>query len=159
MNFKLCTYFALRNFQNDKNELSIWVQINIFTKKSYFSPNHIDIKSIQQMSKCIYFDATEATETYLLTHMIHLMMKNNLIHVSVISYKIYLISEGSSVNFMQKSWELSKHIKNSVVGYYQLGYCMQISREPVLSNICQQWQFQVDTCKIGVRIVPQNSRF
>ena len=47
----------------------------------------------------IYFDATEATETYLLTHMIHLMMKNNLIHVSVISYKINLISAGRSVNF------------------------------------------------------------
>ena len=51
------------------------------------------------MNKYVYFDAAEATEIYICTHMIHLMIKNNLIHVSVISYKINLISGGRSVNF------------------------------------------------------------
>ena len=48
------------------------------------------------MSK--YFDATEATETYIRTHMIHFVIKNNSIHVPVISCKVNLISEGSSIN-------------------------------------------------------------
>ena len=97
--FQVMHLLCTSHFSKWQKKFLMWAQINIFTKKWYFSPNHIDIKSIQQMNKYVYFDATEATEIYICTHMIHLMVKNNLIHVSVILYKINLISGGRSVNF------------------------------------------------------------
>ena len=57
LNFKLFTYFAL--FKMTRVEyLSEFKSISL-QQMSYCSQNHIEIKSIHQMSKYIYFDATE----------------------------------------------------------------------------------------------------
>ena len=60
----------------------------------------------------MYFGATEATETNISTHMIHFIIKNNLLHVSVISYKTNLISEGSSIYFFGGGCSYFAEVRN-----------------------------------------------
>ena len=64
LNFKLFIYFAFGwslsqlSIQNDKDNVLECVYINMFKTIVTFYLNHIDIKSIQKMSKYIYFDVT-----------------------------------------------------------------------------------------------------